>query len=254
MTVRHHIDMERKYKSTMNVLILSGGSMDEMWAEEWIKDKHFDFCIAADRGLEKADRLGIKVDLLLGDYDSVDRGLLEKYRSDTRTITYPCEKDYTDTHIAVKKAIEYIQKNVSEIAENKGFVRDSGMFEDADYTRGSISIIGATGTRYDHAITNIFVMQEALRAGVECAIYDKFNKIYLKDAAFDIERDKQYGKYLSFAPISEEVTLSLTGVKYPLDRYVLRQGMSICQSNEITDKTARVDIISGKLVVFETND
>lgn len=228
--------------------------MDETWAEEWINDKSFDFCIAADSGLEKADRLGVKVDLLLGDYDSVDSRLLEKYRSDTRTITYPCEKDYTDTHIAVKKAIEYIQKNVSKRHGNKGIDGDFGVFEDADYTRGSISIIGATGTRYDHAITNIFVMQEALMAGVECAIYDKFNKIYLKDEAFDIERDKQYGKYLSFAPMSEEVTLSLAGVKYPLDRYVLRQGMSICQSNEITEKTAHVDIISGKLVVFETND
>lgn len=220
----------------MKVLIFSGGSMDEDWAKEWLRGRSFDFCIAADSGLEKADRLGVKVDLLLGDYDSVDRGLLESYRSDTRTITYPCEKDYTDTHIALKKAIEYISENALNASES------------------SISIIGATGTRYDHAFTNIFVMEEALRAGIECAIYDKYNKIYLKDRPFCVDRETQYGKYLSFAPLSEEVVLSLEGVKYTLERYVLKQGMSICQSNEITEKAAYINIISGKLAVFETRD
>lgn len=223
----------------MKVLIISGGSIDEMWGRKWVADYEPDYCIAADSGLVMADKLGLTVDLLLGDYDSVDKKIFEKYNRNTKTITYPCEKDYTDTHLALKKAIEKIKKS-----------QDTPK----DSTDDEIAIIGATGTRYDHAFTNIFVLDESLEASIRCAIYDKNNKIYLADKSFEIRKDKQFGDYLSFAPMTPEAGLSLSGVKYPLDRYTLRQGESICQSNEITEMIAKVEIFTGKLVVFETRD
>lgn len=223
----------------MKILIISGGSIDEMWGRKWVSDYEPDYCIAADSGLVMADKLGLTVDLLLGDYDSVDKKIFEKYNGNTKTITYPCEKDYTDTHLALKKAIEKIKK-----------LQDTSK----DSTEDEIAIIGATGTRYDHAFTNIFVLDESLEAGIRCAIYDKNNKIYLADKSFEIRKDKQFGDYLSFAPMTPEAGLSLSGVKYPLDRYTLRQGESICQSNEITEMIAKVEIFTGKLVVFETRD
>lgn len=223
----------------MKILIISGGSIDEMWGRKWVADYEPDYCIAADSGLVMADKLGLTVDLLLGDYDSVDKKIFEKYNRNTKTITYPCEKDYTDTHLALKKAIEKIKKS-----------QDTPK----DSTDDEIAIIGATGTRYDHAFTNIFVLDESLEAGIRCAIYDKNNKIYLADKSFEIRKDKQFGDYLSFAPMTPEAGLSLSGVKYPLDRYTLRQGESICQSNEITEMIAKVEIFTGKLVVFETRD
>ena len=94
----------------MKILIISGGSIDEMWGRKWVADYEPDYCIAADSGLVMADKLGLTVDLLLGDYDSVDKKIFEKYNGNTKTITYPCEKDYTDTHLALKKAIEKIKK------------------------------------------------------------------------------------------------------------------------------------------------
>lgn len=223
----------------MKILIISGGSIDETWGRKWVADYEPDYCIAADSGLVMADKLGLTVDLLLGDYDSVDKKIFEKYNGNTKTITYPCEKDYTDTHLALKKAIEKIKK-----------LQDTSK----DSTEDEIAIIGATGTRYDHAFTNIFVLDESLEAGIRCAIYDKNNKIYLADKSFEIRKDKQFGDYLSFAPMTPEAGLSLSGVKYPLDRYTLRQGESICQSNEITEMIAKVEIFTGKLVVFETRD
>lgn len=223
----------------MKILIISGGSIDEMWGRKWVADYEPDYCIAADSGLVMADKLGLTVDLLLGDYDSVDKKIFEKYNGNTKTITYPCEKDYTDTHLALKKAIEKIKK-----------LQDTSK----DGTEDEIAIIGATGTRYDHAFTNIFVLGESLEAGIRCAIYDKNNKIYLADKSFEIRKDKQFGDYLSFVPMTPEAGLSLSGVKYPLDRYTLRQGESICQSNEITEMIAKVEIFTGKLVVFETRD
>ena len=42
-------------------LIVTGGSINVAWAKEWLDNQTFDYCIAADSGLEYADKLGLKV-------------------------------------------------------------------------------------------------------------------------------------------------------------------------------------------------
>ena len=214
-------------KFYQKILIVTGGSVDYEWAKEWLKDREYDYVIAADSGLLHAYRLGLKVDYILGDYDSLEDGIIEKYEN-TETVTYPAEKDYTDTHLAIITAIK----------------------QGADL----IDIIGATGRRYDHAMTNIYNMKAALDVDIPCRIYDRHNCIYLKDCNFTIKKDEQYGDYLSFVPMTENVVLGLEGVKYPLSEYNLKQGLSICQSNEITETEAKIYIKNGILVVFETLD
>lgn len=210
------------------ILIITGGSVDYDWAEKWISTRHFDYIIAADSGLVHADLLGIRVNYILGDYDSVDEKVLEKYMDNTEIVTYPKEKDYTDTDIAIKKALEMMPEK--------------------------ISIIGATGSRYDHAMNNIFNMKQLLNNGIDCAIYDRNNKIYLKDNRFKILKCDQYGEYISFVPMTEKVKISITGTKYNASDLCLCQGMSICQSNEIVDDFAEITIQNGVIIVFETKD
>lgn len=210
------------------ILIITGGSINYEWAAEWLEDRRYTYCIAADSGLVHADRLGIQVNYILGDYDSVNQELLSDYRKNTQTVTYPAEKDYTDTHIAVLEALK--QKP------------------------DCIDILGATGSRYDHALTNIYIMKEALDKDTECYIYDSHNKIYLLKGKKTIWKNAQYGKYLSFIPMTEEVLITLKGVKYPLEQYRLLQGLSICQSNEIAGREAEVSIEKGIAVVVESKD
>lgn len=212
----------------INCLIITGGSIDYSWGKEWLKDRKYDYVIAADSGLEHAERLGIRVDYILGDYDSVKPEVLEMYAGNTETVTYPSEKDFTDTHLALLRAIN----NGAEV----------------------IDLIGATGSRLDHTMTNIFVMKAALDAETECAIYDAHNKIYLTDGNVSVKKCEQYGKYISFAPMTEQAVLSISGVKYPLENYVLKQGLSLCQSNEIIDETANINVKEGVLIVYETRD
>jgi thiamine pyrophosphokinase len=223
-----------KNKSSV-FLILSGGKLYSDWLKQWLEENNAAYCIAADRGLETADSMGLDVDLILGDYDSVDKNVLDKYRKTAEVLTYPPEKDYTDTHLAVKKAVEKI---VSE------GLKDST----------SIYIAGATGTRLDHTLTNIFVLDEALRAGVSAFIIDRYNKIYIKNSAFSIKKSEQFGNYVSFIPMSEKVTISLDGMKYPLSDFELTQGNSLCQSNEIIGDEAKIDIECGKVIVIESLD
>lgn len=211
-------------------LIITGGSLDFNWAEKWLCGKTFEWIIAADKGLYYADKLGVISTHILGDYDSLQDGIIEKY-SGINIKKYPCEKDYTDTHLAIIKAISL------------GAER--------------INIIGATGTRMDHTMTNVFNMKLAADAGIECFIYDKNNKIRMIDESkFEVtlDKEKQYGDYVSIIPMSSNVVISLSGFKYNLEKYKLEQGISICQSNEIADTKASVYVHEGAILLFETKD
>lgn len=125
----------------MKTLIVTGGSFDISWAKDFVRTINAEYIIAADSGLKYIDELGLVPDMILGDYDSVEDGLLDKYKSiDIKT--YPKEKDYTDTHIAIINALK------------------AGA--------SVIYILGATGTRMDHTFTNICNMKAALDSGVPC--------------------------------------------------------------------------------------
>ena len=54
--------------------------------------------------------------------------------------------------------------------------------------------------------------------------------------------------------MSENVSLSLEGFKYTLDNYELKQGLSICQSNEVEDEQGIIKVHKGVVIVLETKD
>lgn len=229
------------------ILIVAGGYLDCEWAEQWLKKMDISYCIAADRGLMYVDKLGIKVHCILGDYDSVDKKALDKYKNkdshdsqqdslskNMNILTFPTEKDYTDTHLAIKKAIHVIKE------------RKEGFFE--------IYILGAIGTRLDHTMTNIYCMNEAYEAGIDCYMVDKYNKIYICDKERQILKKEQHGSFVSIVPVTEAVILTLKGMKYNLNHFYLKQGVSICQSNEIAKEAAQIIVEKGKIIVYETRD
>lgn len=238
------------------VLIITGGYLDCNWAVNWLKGMDISYCIAADSGLMYIDKLGINVNCILGDYDSVDKKELNKFKNKNSNnnesnvnknnfqtnsfintmniITFPTEKDYTDTHLAIKKAIHVIKE------------RKDNSFE--------IYILGGIGTRLDHTMTNIYCMNEAYEAGIDCYIIDKYNKIYICGKQREVVKKEQHGAFVSIVPMTEEVILTLKGMKYNLNHFCLKQGVSICQSNEIEQEAAQIIVEKGKIIVYETRD
>jgi len=217
-------------KQNKAILIFTGGMINLEWAREWLANQQFDYVIAADKGLLYADELNCKVDYILGDYDSVDKDLLEKYRSmNVELTTFPCEKDYTDTHLAIETAIE---RGASQI-----------------------TILGATGSRMDHTMSNIQNMKIALDLGVPCYIVNEYNKIYLANKNVVINKSEQFGKYISLIPFSQSVTgLTLSGFHYPLKKFRMDQGLSVGISNEIVGEKGVIEFDNGVLIIFETKD
>jgi len=63
------------------------------------------FIVAADSGLALAEKVGYPPNIIIGDMDSVETQLLDRYPKEN-IIRYPTAKDYTDTELAMQKVIE----------------------------------------------------------------------------------------------------------------------------------------------------
>lgn len=212
-------------------LIISGGNIEEDFALCYLKQNSYDYIIAADRGLLFLRDNHIQPTHIVGDFDSADAGFLAPYR-DNPSITirqFRPEKDWTDTEIALEQAVEL------------GCIQ-------AD-------ILGATGTRIDHVMGNIQLLALALQKGVDCYLLDSRNRIYLRDRAFTVNRETQWGSYVSLFAYGGDVTgLTLKGMKYPLDNFTLGTVGTRGVSNEILEDEGNISFKTGKLLVMETRD
>lgn len=214
----------------MNTLILNGGNIDFDFALDFIKKEMFDFVIAVDKGMEFAKKAGICPQLIVGDFDSGDFGVLDFFREKGIEIrTFQPEKDSTDMEIAMLAAVE----------------------------RGStcITALGATGSRMDHVLGCIKNLNIAAEAGIPCALVDKNNRIRLMEQSFSIKKEEQFGKYVSLLAFAETVKgVTLKGFFYPLNGYTMKSADAIGISNEIVEEEAVVEFTEGRLLVIESRD
>ena len=222
-------------------LIVTGGRVNIDFIREYIRTLSYDKVFAVDKGLEAVDKLEITPDVIIGDFDSVKRSILDKYNEkiasksiDTVKIEHPTMKDDSDTELAVKNAI------------------DSGAKK--------ITIIGATGSRMDHVLANLSLLIKMSEAGIEGDIVDETNRIRLLSSRSGrneivIEKENQFGKYVSLIPIEKAVYhVTMEGMLYPLYDSTLMWGNSLTISNEINEKTARIRVGDGTVLLIESRD
>lgn len=222
-------------------IIITGGGIDISFAKEYVKTLSYDKVFAVDKGLNYAKEIGLMPDVIMGDFDSVDKSVLrdyEKLSADKKLIleSFPVMKDATDTELAICKAIEM--------------------------GATQITILGATGgARIDHMLGNISLLKKIYDKNVEGVMVDAHNRIRYISAnksAVDciIEKDEKYDyKYLSFVVLSKELSgLTLSGVAYPVDNITVPCGTSYLVSNEINDKAARIRIAKGAALIIESKD
>ena len=199
----------------MRVLILTGGTVEENFAKDYISKWNPDQVITADKGLLYAKRLNIKPDIILGDFDSCSKDIMQEFSTDKKIIV-PCEKDDTDTGLAIQKAIE------------------TGADE--------ILMIGGTGTRLDHVMGNFG------------QLFYAHNRIRVLNHEDTISKKDQFGKYVSLIPIYEARGVTLTGFKYPLKDHTLVFEQSLAISNELEAEEGIISFSEGKLLLIESRD
>ena len=217
-------------KKMIKTLIVTGGNCNEVILKKIIKENRFNNIIASDRGLEVLDKCNIMPNYIIGDFDSINTKILDKYirNEKIKIIKLNPEKDYTDTHMAIKLAIEIKSTN--------------------------IILLGATGTRIDHVFGNIHVLKEALDNNIECKIIDEKNEIQLINKSINLKLNNEY-KYISLIPLTTNVSgITLKGFKYSLTNDSLSIGYSLGISNEQIDEEASIEINEGILILIKSKD
>ncbi|GIP25915.1 thiamine pyrophosphokinase [Paenibacillus sp. J23TS9] len=208
------------------VIIFSGGQLYPQYIQEI---QPGDFIIGADKGALYLIRHDIKPDLAVGDFDSISPQELKHVRAESGRIVEcdPVDKNLTDTELAFEMAIR----------------------EQPDF----IMLVGGTGTRMDHTLANVQMLNRALQHHIECAIMDQNNYITLTGSKIEV-RDRGY-KYVSLLPMTPEVTgITLEGFQYPLENATLKIGESLGISNVLLESVGLVSITSGLLLVIQSND
>jgi len=215
----------------MKTIIISGGHVEDAFALKWIKENTYDLRVAVDAGLDFFCRNKLSPNLILGDFDSVNEKSKQFLKKDTQieTIRLKPEKDDTDTEFAIHEAIR----------------------------RGAtdITIIGASGTRLDHVLGNMYLLGIGCEKGINIQLVDAHNCIRLINKKLTLHKDTQFGEFVSILPIAGDAKgVSLKGFKYPLKDAQLESFRSLGISNEIVEDTATITVKKGYLLVVESRD
>lgn len=214
-------------------VIISGGRLDVQFASDFIEKEKPDILITADKGLAFCEETGILPTQIVGDFDTLGESLLPKYEALGIPIRkFNPVKDATDTEIAVRLAME--------LGAEK------------------ISILGASeGNRLDHLFGNVLTMMIPQQEGINCFMVDAHNRMRILMKPLEITKEEQYGKYISFVPLTTDVHgVTLTGFKYPLwdYRFNIQTSGSLGISNELTKQVGKIDFRSGILLMLECTD
>ncbi len=211
----------------MKGIIISGGSppTKELLEKEISTSS---IIIGADSGANILYEYGLKPDILLGDFDSIDKKVLEYYKNlDCNIDIYPSEKDFTDTELAFNKATEL--------------------------SCDEICFLGCTGSRMDHFLGNLGLLKRCLKKGINAYIKDDNNYIFLTDKSLVLKGNR--GQTFSLQAYSDVVkNLSIHNAKYKLENYDLTLGDPMTVSNEFLDTDVEVVFDEGFLMILFTCD
>lgn len=202
-------------------LIISGGPL-EIGGCLLEAARRADCVICADGGARHAQALGVSPRIVLGDFDSLTQEDLQAWqKTGAQIIRYPREKDFTDTHIALLKALEL------------------------GYT--DIDLLAATGGRIDHTLANLMLLAlpEAEKARIrlleETQIIFRLRKKEVLTGSV--------GETISIFPLGERVTgIRSQGLGYEVPGGVLNINRPIGVSNCFVAPEAVIEHESGCLI------
>ena len=204
------------------------GNGDET-AKRIIENIKYDYLICADGGLEKVSNYGIIPDIIIGDFDSVASNVLKQYENRIPIEKFPSEKDFTDMELAV------------ELAVSKGYK--------------NIILTGASGSRLDHTLGNILLMEKYFKDGVNISIIDNNNEMKIISDNSELFIEYKEGYFISIIPITEFIQgLCLEGFKYNLDNVDVERGSTLCISNQIKDNKGKITLQKGRAIVIISKD
>ena len=186
-------------------------------------------CFCADGGANSAFKYGKIPEVIVGDLDSIEKKVLEYYKSKNILIKkFPKDKDFTD--------FELILKEINKISKNKNFVE-------------KIFVVGGLGKRIDMTLSNLFIMEKYKNL----VFLQKNEEIFYAEKSFVLKNKKDCE--FSIIPISEKVEkLTLKGFKFETNKIDVKRESSRLVSNVICRDEASVEFESGKMIIVLKNN
>jgi thiamine pyrophosphokinase len=185
--------------------------------------------VAADSGLEGARALGLAVDIVVGDMDSVDPATLaDAEAAGTPVDRHPAAKDATDLDLAIGEAL-------------------------ASGPPDRLVVVTGAGDRFDHALAVALSLATPRLAGVAV-------EAWIGPAHLWVVRDRlaltgPAGALLSLVPVHGPARGVVTsGLRYPLAGEDLDPGTTRGVSNELVGGPATVGLRDGILLAVAPGD
>jgi thiamine pyrophosphokinase len=206
----------------MRAFVFGGGEIFPEYIEE--RPEAGDIVICADAGYRNAQRMDVKVDILVGDFDSL--GAIPNDAGEVLQV--PAEKNQTDTQLAVDIAI------------------DRGADE--------ILIVASTSGRCDHALSSLAILEYLHTKKKIGYIVNGQNRVrFVRDSGVILIRSQyKYFSVITLDAVAKKV--SIEGGKYPLKNARLERGVQFAVSNEIVKNAALITVKKGSVYVIESRD
>jgi thiamine pyrophosphokinase len=217
----HHVVRDKQEPA---LIIANGASCsDELMGQllEWNP-----FIIVLDKAIYRVLEKGIKVDVLLGDFDSgID---IEKLKQDQYPIEIVFTPDQEKTDL--EKGIEYL----------------------IELGHHAANIIWATGLRADHTLNNLSSLAK-FKARITLVMHDDWSKIFCLKNEF--EQWYPADTNISLMPVSPVTGVITSGLKYNLENEDLELGTRTSSSNQTTgDGFVKITHREGSLFLMQCHD
>ncbi len=210
----------------MKALLVGSGSINK-YDRLMSSIEEVDYIICADGGLDHLLRVNVDPDIIIGDLDSITREGLEYIEEKSiEVLKFPPIKDKTDTELALD------------------FIIDRGFKE--------VILMGVSGSRLDHTLGSVFLLDKLLREGIKSKLVDDKNTIFIVNDYLSLERIDN--TYVSIIPLKGRLIVSLKGFFYNLDKVLIEFSSSLGISNEITSEFGQVFIHEGTGLVIISQD
>lgn len=216
---------------TNQVIVLSGG-------EPLIDGGEFDlpgdedaYVIAADSGLHHAAMLGLDVDLVIGDMDSVEPAILDAaIQGGSTAQLYPSDKDHTDLELAIEAALAHRPDR--------------------------IVVVGSYTGRLDHLLGAMQLLVAVAERVAEITWTDGRTSLAVCRPSRAVVIRGHAGDRVSLLPgMLDAAGVSTAGLRWEIDREMLAAGSSRGISNILTGNRAVITVETGVvLTIHERTD
>jgi thiamine pyrophosphokinase len=205
------------------IVVITGG--DPVTVDERARVPAEALVIAADSGIEHAQALGLRVDVAVGDFDSVSAEALHRAEAQGAVLErHPAAKDATDLELALDAAVR------------RGAER--------------IVVLGGHGGRVDHLLANAALLTAPAYAGSEVVAHMGGATLTVVRRAATLRGI--HGEIVSLLAVDgPAVGVRTQGLLYPLDHEDLLPGATRGVSNELVADPAQVTVERGVLLVVQ---